>query len=266
MLAKLARTTPYYKRNLPHICSFFVKGTCNRGAECPYRHEMPPEESDLSKQNIKDRYYGVNDPVAKRILARATERRLTAPEDPTITTLYIGGINPFITEADLRCRNSLAVLVQQQHSPPHDRGVFYAYGELQSINVISASKCAFVEYTTRAAAEAAVEGVGASFEIKGHRLRVAWGKSSAQSTLRDVLGTSCNHYLLFLVPGQQQPRIGTAPFAHAFAPPAGFFNVPSAPPPPSMMMGGQQMYPSMNPAAMGSRPEGAPSTSGGDGK
>lgn len=37
MLKKLARTEPYYKRNRPHICSFFVKGTCTRGDECPYR-------------------------------------------------------------------------------------------------------------------------------------------------------------------------------------------------------------------------------------
>ena len=38
---KMQRTTPYYKRNAPHICSFFVKGECKRGAECPFRHEMP---------------------------------------------------------------------------------------------------------------------------------------------------------------------------------------------------------------------------------
>ena len=37
MLMKLARTTPYYRRNLPHICSFWVKGECKRGEECPYR-------------------------------------------------------------------------------------------------------------------------------------------------------------------------------------------------------------------------------------
>ena len=37
----MQRTTPYYKRNAPHICSFFVKGECKRGAECPFRHEMP---------------------------------------------------------------------------------------------------------------------------------------------------------------------------------------------------------------------------------
>ena len=38
LLTKLARTTPYYKRNRPHICSFWVKGECKRGEECPYRY------------------------------------------------------------------------------------------------------------------------------------------------------------------------------------------------------------------------------------
>lgn len=56
MLMKLARTTPYYKRNRPHICSFWVKGECRRGEECPYRHEKPTDPDDpLADQNIKDR-------------------------------------------------------------------------------------------------------------------------------------------------------------------------------------------------------------------
>ncbi|XP_051829908.1 pre-mRNA-splicing factor RBM22-like [Antechinus flavipes] len=46
MLLKLARTTPYYKRNRPHICSFWVKGECKRGEECPYRHEKPTDPDD----------------------------------------------------------------------------------------------------------------------------------------------------------------------------------------------------------------------------
>ena len=56
-ILKLQRTTPYYKRNRAHVCSFFVRGECTRGSECPYRHEMP-EVGELSHQNIKDRYYG----------------------------------------------------------------------------------------------------------------------------------------------------------------------------------------------------------------
>jgi pre-mRNA-splicing factor RBM22/SLT11 len=54
LLTKLARTTPYYKRNRPHICSFWVKGECKRGEECPYRHDKPTDPDDpLADQNIK---------------------------------------------------------------------------------------------------------------------------------------------------------------------------------------------------------------------
>lgn len=56
-ILKLQRTTPYYKRNRAHVCSFYIRGQCTRGLECPYRHEMP-ETGELSQQNIKDRYYG----------------------------------------------------------------------------------------------------------------------------------------------------------------------------------------------------------------
>lgn len=42
------------QRNQARICTFFVKGQCNRGAECPYRHEMPVQ-NELSEQNIKVR-------------------------------------------------------------------------------------------------------------------------------------------------------------------------------------------------------------------
>lgn len=55
LLRKLARKDPGYHRNRAHLCSFYAKGSCNRGDACPYRHEMPPEETALSKQNIKDR-------------------------------------------------------------------------------------------------------------------------------------------------------------------------------------------------------------------
>jgi pre-mRNA-splicing factor RBM22/SLT11 len=40
MLKQLARTEPYYKRNRPHVCSFYAKGDCNRGTECPYRYGL----------------------------------------------------------------------------------------------------------------------------------------------------------------------------------------------------------------------------------
>ncbi len=133
MLTKLARSAPYYKRNRPHICSFWVKGECKRGEECPYRHERPNDPDDpLHEQNIKDRYYGTNDPVAEKIMKRAeTLPSLTPPEDPLITTLYIGGLGDEsesdpITETDLRDN-------------------FYQFGEIRQITVVQKQGCAFVQ-------------------------------------------------------------------------------------------------------------------------
>ena len=104
MLKQLARTEPYYKRNRPHVCSFYAKGECNRGSDCPYRydyfpfpcvydrttsiglyrHEVP-EKNELSKQNIQDRYFGQNDPVARKILAgHAEQQGLKPPEDESV--------------------------------------------------------------------------------------------------------------------------------------------------------------------------------------
>jgi len=86
LLKSLARTDPYYKRNQPKVCSFFIKGECNRGSDCPYLHELPSEsKKDLANQNMQDRYHGRNDPVAKKILARNAENMgLKPPEDPAV--------------------------------------------------------------------------------------------------------------------------------------------------------------------------------------
>lgn len=88
LLKRLARSDPGYKRNRPHICSFYAKGACNRGDECPYRHELPVE-NELSHQNIKDRYHGTNDPVARKIMAKhAAESGLAPPLDQSIVSFY----------------------------------------------------------------------------------------------------------------------------------------------------------------------------------
>ena len=65
---------------------------------------MPNAPDDpLSSQNIKDRYYGVNDPVADKMMRRAaTMPKLETPSDKTISTLYVGGLDDRITEKDLR--------------------------------------------------------------------------------------------------------------------------------------------------------------------
>jgi pre-mRNA-splicing factor RBM22/SLT11 len=49
-----------------------------------------PTTGELANQNIKDRYYGINDPVANKMLKRLGEMpKLEPPADVGITTLYV---------------------------------------------------------------------------------------------------------------------------------------------------------------------------------
>ncbi|ELT98008.1 hypothetical protein CAPTEDRAFT_123077 [Capitella teleta] len=165
MLMKLARTAPYYKRNRPHVCSFWVKGECKRGEECPYRHEKPTDPDDpLSDQNIRDRYYGINDPVAEKLMSRySTLPKLEPPEDKSVCTLYVGNLGEDeITETDLR-------------------NYFYQFGELRAVSLVIRQQCAFIQFTTRAAAEEAVEKTFNKLVMHGRRLNIKWGKSPGQT-------------------------------------------------------------------------------------
>ena len=159
VLAKLARNSPYYKRNLPHICSFWVKGECRRGEECPYRHEKPTDPDDpMANQNLKDRYYGTNDPVADKLLKRYADMpKLVTPDDKNITTLYVGNLGGVVDEKQL-----------------HD--YFYQFGEIRLITLVPKQNCAFVQFTTRAAAEKAADKSQNNLIIADRRLVIRWGK------------------------------------------------------------------------------------------
>ena len=171
VLRRLARTAPYYKRNRARICSFWLRDACTR-TDCPFRPcngdtDMPELKGDaaLRTQNIRDRYHGTNDPVAERMLRRAAEgipagagASLVPPEDASITTLFVGGLDARVDEAALR-----------DH--------FYIYGELASVRVVAEKRCAFVSFAQRAEAEAAASGLGAGqLVVKGLRLKVMWGQ------------------------------------------------------------------------------------------
>ncbi|KAL0215393.1 hypothetical protein P9112_007577 [Eukaryota sp. TZLM1-RC] len=54
-LLKNADLKPDYTRNQAKTCTFWLKGTCNRGKECPYRHSKDEKDSTLS---IEQRFYG----------------------------------------------------------------------------------------------------------------------------------------------------------------------------------------------------------------
>lgn len=236
ILLKLARNTPYYKRNRPHICSFWVKGECKRGEECPYRHDRPTDPDDpLADQNIKDRFYGQNDPVANKLLDRYSQMpKISPPEDKSITTLYVGNVSDDITEKDISDN-------------------FYQYGELRSVNIVKGSQCAFVQFTQRSAAEAAADKAFNKLIINGKRMNIKWGKSQAQQGLREAAANKPEEPQVNPVPGLP----GALPM-----PPEelsnNFFNLPPPvhhglprmrPPPPTLSIAGRPPMP-MGPPMM----------------
>ncbi|KAG6867005.1 hypothetical protein C0991_003921 [Blastosporella zonata] len=166
MLKQLARTDPYYKRNRPQVCSFFVKGECSRGNECPYRHEKPAN-NDLAQQNIQDRYHGRNDPVARKILTTHAENQgLKPPDDVTITSIFLSNLSPDSTEVSIRTRvlQSLPTVQPTQ---------------VKSIVHVAKSRCAFVNFMERAAAELAAQAWANGLEIDGETVGIKWGRSRA---------------------------------------------------------------------------------------
>ncbi|KAG7637882.1 putative transcription factor C3H family [Arabidopsis thaliana] len=220
----LQRTTPYYKRNRAHICSFFIRGECTRGDECPYRHEMP-ETGELSQQNIKDRYYGVNDPVALKLLGKAGEMgTLESPEDQSIKTLYVGGLNSRVLEQDIRDQ-------------------FYAHGEIESIRILAEKACAFVTYTTREGAEKAAEELSNRLVVNGQRLKLTWGRPQVPKPDQDgsnQQGSVAHSGLLpraVISQQQNQPPPMQQYYMH--------------PPPPQPPHQDRPFYPSMDPQRMG---------------
>ncbi|XP_064946783.1 zinc finger CCCH domain-containing protein 40-like [Musa acuminata AAA Group] len=235
-ILKLQRTTPYYKRNRAHVCSFYMRGECTRGAECPYRHEMP-ETGELSQQNIKDRYYGVNDPVALKLLSKAGEMpSLEPPEDESIKTLYVGGLDARVSEQDLRDN-------------------FYAHGEIESIRMVLQRACAFVTYTTREAAEKAAEELVNKLVIKGLRLKLMWGRPQAPKPEGETQDDDAARQGLVAHGGmlpravisQQQSNQQPLPpgtETHQQQQP-NYFNIPAPP------QAARTFYPSMDPQRMG---------------
>lgn len=110
-------------------------------------------------EKIRERFHGINDPVAKKILDRVKEAHLpTPPSDLNITTLFLGGIDQSMSEPQLQ------VLL----SP---------FGKLKSLKLIMRQGCAFACFHAREAAERAIESLFDKCFIGDKRLKVLWAKS-----------------------------------------------------------------------------------------
>lgn len=163
LLKKLARSDPGYKRNRPRLCTFYAKGACNRGDECPYRHELPVE-NELAHQNIRDRYYGTNDPVARKIMNKhAEDSGMTPPLDQSVTSLFLTSLPPTATEDSIK------------HSLTTKSGI--SEQTIKSVVVVPTSKVAFVNFKDRKSAEDAAGRCSLGVQVEGQDVKVQWGRS-----------------------------------------------------------------------------------------
>ncbi|KAK3115464.1 Pre-mRNA-splicing factor slt11 [Teratosphaeriaceae sp. CCFEE 6253] len=90
------------------------------------------------------------------------------PADPHITSLFLTGIEDDLPEHHLRTH-------------------FAAFGPLRSLVCSHRAHCAFVNYMTRAGAEAAAEACQGRAVVRGVPLRVQWGKPKPLDSMdRDV--------------------------------------------------------------------------------
>lgn len=185
-LMKMARGSPYYDRNLPKLCSFWLKGNCSRVVEgtCPYRPccgtyrfpELASQFQDMNKtlKESLDEHGPVKCMRDKSQEMEAIKEQLKASQrgsrDQNIRDRYNGTddlTNKYINKADsmeLKAPEDKDVKtiwvglmgLGATVSDKDLRDQFYAYGEVANINIVPQSNCAFVTYTDRAAAEQAV--------------------------------------------------------------------------------------------------------------
>lgn len=171
-LSGIARMEPRYERNLPKLCSFFARGECNRGADCPFRHEMPKDRNDpLSKQNTKDRFHGTNDPAAAKLWARLkakeAEHKTGAP-----------GAN-----GDGFEQARATLYLRFQGDPPYPqltedavRDQLYSFGEIVSVRIQPEKGQAFVEYTLPEATELAISTMNKK-KLLDRTIYVSWARA-----------------------------------------------------------------------------------------
>lgn len=289
-LLKMSRSSPYYDRNLPKLCSFWIKGQCSRVVEgtCPFRPCCGtfrfPELAGSNPDGMR-KLIGLLETEGTIKVMRDKGEEVTALKEALhtsqkgsrdqnirdryhgvdgLTQKYIGKAEQMaLTPPDDKTITTLYVgLMGQSVSEKDLSDQFYAYGEIKSVSVMPQSNCAFVTYTTRESAEKAADKLHKNLVVNGVKLRLMWGRAQ-KNRGPDGVG------------GMPQPMGGTAGGVAGapFGPQGGMtapmpympYGVP--PPPPGRPPAPGQMpvapvpqaaYPSMNPAFHGARQDRLP--------
>ncbi len=150
-----------------------------------------------------------------------------APEDKSITTIYLGGIVPEITEQDIKfvsvslCTHVFVCMSYQAQGPllpvwgdpvcdHHPETVCWLRRVRHVCLVLLVSVC---HYCRRTAAEEAMRNALNHLGIKGHTLKVMWGRSRAQSLVVPTAATPSGVSEAPVIPGLPGP----VPFPSQYA-------------------------------------------------
>eukprot|EP01108_Squamamoeba_japonica_P008247 TRINITY_DN7248_c0_g1_i1.p3 TRINITY_DN7248_c0_g1~~TRINITY_DN7248_c0_g1_i1.p3 ORF type:complete len:214 (+),score=112.72 TRINITY_DN7248_c0_g1_i1:352-993(+) len=193
---------------------FWLRGECDKGDACPYRHEQPQLAAAAAA--------GSGGPGMRAIAAGPVETGSPPPPpaDTSITTLFLGNLDPQrVTERDLRSKLD-------------------SYGTLTAVRLVPRKRCAFAEFAERADAERAISNLFGRFDVGGCSLRLSWSLNSS--------GGGGNKG------SAPPPGIRTAPVSAAAAAAAAQMRsapLARAPPPPPGK--GVAKFPSQDPAQLG---------------
>lgn len=121
---------------------------------------------------IRKRVLGEDDLTKRYLNKLQTVTVLQPPADPSICTLWLGGLPDPIDELTLR-------------------SVLYPYGFIASLHIASASACAFVEYPDRASAEYAASQM-TCLVINGKHVSVGWAKPRTQASSASATSSADN--------------------------------------------------------------------------
>lgn len=118
------------------------------------RESMKGNRDDMIRKRVSG-----EDDLTKKYLGKmkSMHMELDVPQDQSIVTLWLGGIEPHFTEADIR-------------------GSIYAHGTIESVFIARGSNCAFVEYVDRQNAEKAAKEMFNVLTIQGKPISVKWAK------------------------------------------------------------------------------------------
>uniref|UniRef100_A0ACD5XM67 Uncharacterized protein n=1 Tax=Avena sativa TaxID=4498 RepID=A0ACD5XM67_AVESA len=97
--------------------------------------------------------------------------------DLTNTTVFVGGLDPNVSEDDLR-------------------QTFSQYGEISSVKIPVGKQCGFVQFLQRKNAEDALQGLNGS-TIGKQTVRLSWGRNPANKQLRSDNGNQWNNGMYY---------------------------------------------------------------------